>query len=114
MRILTREKALTLAEQIDIRLSGYFGTHAVELARAAHLDGTPKVLVLREHTATLAVPSKDRLKTYQVVCDLHAGSCWCDCLAGQHHKACCHVGAAILFLRQMAKACSAFSTALEP
>ena len=109
MRTIPRAQALTMREQIGIRLSEPFGKRAVELAVQAHLDGTPKILAMRERTMIFAVPSRDRCRTHQVVAD-YAGSIWCDCMAAQFSRSCCHAGAVSLYLRQMAQACTAYAS----
>lgn len=100
----TRSK-LSTAERIDIRLASKFNTRAIELAKQAHLDGTPRLLELRKHTILLEVTSRDRSHLYLVVVDQAAETCWCDCLAARHNQACCHVGAALLYASAVARAC---------
>src|SRR5215469_15111642 len=78
--VITRNTAITLSQAIDLRLTQYFTLRCVELAHAAHLDGTPKLISMRERTCVLVVPSKDRSMSYQVVAD-YAGTTWCDCIA---------------------------------
>ena len=109
MGSITQAQAQTLREQITIRLSEPFGRRAVELANTAHLTGTPRLIEIRQRTILFSVPSKNRLQSYAVVAD-YAGSIWCECMAAQHDRACCHVGAVSLYLKVMAQACTAYAS----
>jgi hypothetical protein len=71
----------------------------VELARAAHLDGTPSWLGQYTHSEgrphCWRVPSRDRSTTYTIEVEA-SGVVRCHCRAAEFGNPCAHAGAAIL------------------
>lgn len=107
--MITHRHLQTLGDQITTRLSSAFATRAVELAEEAHLTGTPHLVEIRQHTVLFRVPSKDRTREYCTVAD-RTGSVWCECaVSSQFDHACCHAGATIHYMRQLAKLVDGYS-----
>lgn len=76
---------------------------AFELAEAAHLTGTARLVTESVHGEMYEVPSRDRRITHVVLVD-HAGLTHCDCKAGQFGRDCAHAGAVDYYRRQRAVA----------
>lgn len=93
-----------LNAQIEARLQSGFNKRSVQLARANHLDGTPRLLELRQATIVLEIPSRNRSTTYEVTADIYTATVWCVCSAARHNLPCSHAGAALEYLRQMHRA----------
>ena len=82
---------------------------ALELARAAHLDGVATYLGTYtagdgSHPVCWHVPSRDRSGRYTVECDHATGEIRCYCTAATYGRPCCHAGAVVHALRQRAQA----------
>lgn len=79
-----------------IATRGEWEARALELAEAAHLTGTARLVAEKHGRRLWEVPSADRRQVYGVAFDTLTGAYRCACLAGQHGgRACKHAGAAL-------------------
>lgn len=86
-----------------------WNAHALELARARHLDGT--ATFLGTYTAgdgstpiCWHVPSHDRSGRYTVELDERTGVITCHCTAASYGRPCAHAGAVVHALQQRQRA----------
>lgn len=82
---------------------------AIELAEAAHLTGTARLLSENELHSFYGVRKSGPAGEYLVRVERIGGHVLhvrCDCLAGQHGKACKHAGATLYALRLREQAIS--------
>jgi hypothetical protein len=114
-RQITERQATVISssDRFTVRLASDFAKWCIALARAAHLDGTARLMSLRSNTIAFVVSSRNREREYEMVADF-AGTVWCEgCVASKHNRACCHCGAVYHYLRQMAQACREYGSASD-
>ena len=100
-------------DRFAARLANDFAIGCIQIAKASHLDGTARLVSLRTATSEFVVPSRNRSAQHTVICDF-CGSLWCDCPSGaRFNRACSHAGAAILYVRTIAKACTSYAENTE-